>query len=98
MHNRHACRALSTESRSLGDSLTLLMAPVMDIIATATARAYLAADVVSNALEFLSSLVHLLPSSPHSDTGVSSRAFILYFPFMQCMHGSTCAACTVYTY
>ncbi|XP_064403446.1 probable methyltransferase TARBP1 isoform X4 [Halichondria panicea] len=61
-------RALSTESRSLGDSLTLLMAPVMDIIATATARAYLAADVVSNALEFLSSLVHLLPSSPHSDT------------------------------
>ena len=50
------------------------MAPVMDIIATATARAYLAANVVSNAIEFLSSLLDLLPSSPRSDTGVSSRA------------------------
>lgn len=71
-HHLHAplYRTVSTESRNLGDSLTMLMATVMDTIATATSRAYLAADIVNNAVEFFSSLLQLLPESPDNDTGV----------------------------
>ena len=64
LHDNSLCRVISTENRSLEESLTLLLAQVMDIIATATNRAYLAADAVNNALEFLFSLLHLLPAAP----------------------------------
>ena len=56
-------RVISTETRSLEESLTLLLAQVMDIVTTATNRVYLAADVLNNALEFLYSLLHLLPTA-----------------------------------
>ena len=45
----------------------------MDTITTARSRAYLAADVVDNAVEFFSSFLQLLPDSPDSNTGVCRR-------------------------
>ena len=50
-------RMLSTEQRSLSESLTLLVAPFMDVLAGARTRLYLSHGSVVGAVELLTSLL-----------------------------------------
>lgn len=51
-------RLLSTSEQLLQESLSQLLAPVMDLIATAQNHVYLSQDVVHSALHLLLSLVN----------------------------------------
>ena len=50
-------RVLSTEQRSLAESLTVLVAPFMDLLAGAHTRLYLSHASVLGAIELLTSLL-----------------------------------------
>ena len=65
----HAYRSglLPTSERSLEESLTRLLAPVMDLITTAQNRAYLSQDTVHSALHLLLSLIRGFMSGSNDD-------------------------------
>lgn len=55
--NLYRSKLLSTTGQTLEESLSQLLAPIMDTITTAQNRVYLSQDIVNNALSLLLSLV-----------------------------------------
>ena len=62
-------RILSSQSRSLDEALSCLLAPVMDMITTASIRVYLAQDYLQNALQLLLSILQMVVGQDTANRG-----------------------------